>query len=107
MEQVRPVIEKQDAPPQHDRRESDDKSTSDAGSGSESVIKTLASRSRPYETGPHGPITEALLHFLWIKRRRVEDLDDIATQPSVYDRDHAEYYIPKEEWEVSTSSHLV
>jgi len=92
------------------RRESDASSDSDKSletSGTQTPNgKPLASRARPYErAGRLGPITEALAHHFWIKRRRVEDLDDVATQRSVYDGDHAEFYYPKESWEVSRRIH--
>jgi hypothetical protein len=86
------------------RRESDvDSEKPSESSGTQTPNgKPLASRDRPYErAGRLGPITEALAHHFWIKRRRVEDLDDIATQRSVYDGEHADFYYPKESWEVS------
>lgn len=111
MEQLPVALEKsQTREEDFNRRESDATSDTDKSletSGTQTPIgKPLASRARPYErAGRLGPITEALAHHLWIKRRCVEDLDDIATQRSVYDGDHAEFYYPRENWEVSTVSH--
>ena len=111
MEQIPVALEKsQTREDNFPRRESDVASDTDKSletSGTQTPIgKPLASRARPYErAGRLGPITEALAHHLWIKRRRVEDLDDIATQRSVYDGDHAEFYYPRENWEVSPVPH--
>lgn len=60
----------------------------------------LASRKTAYNVTT-GPVTDALYSFLGIRKRVAEDLDEVATQPSVYDTDQAEYYQPKADWEVS------
>ncbi|WWC72811.1 uncharacterized protein I206_106775 [Kwoniella pini CBS 10737] len=80
--------------------EIDDKSLELVTPPSGRVNPPLASRVRPYDTGA-GPVTDAILNFLRIKgkHRDSEALDDIATQPSVYDGQHAEYYKPREDWE--------
>mgnify|MGYP006876499409 CR=1 FL=1 len=51
-----------------------------------------------------GPITDSIINFFKIRRNKGEktDLDDIATQPSVFDGPHAEFYQPRADWEVST-----
>lgn len=74
-------------------------------SGSQTPLaKALASRTKPYEGASAGPITEALAHHLHIRRRRVADLDDVATQESVFDGELAEHYKPNSAWEVSSST---
>lgn len=59
----------------------------------------VAGRTSPYEVR-YGPVTDWVYHHLWIKRRRVEDLDDVATQESVFDGPQAEFYQPRADWEV-------
>lgn len=112
MEQAHLTLEKRKSHQQDPTNEvvtDDDKSASLDLSGTQTPTgKPLATRKKPYDSSEKlGPITEALLHWFWIKRRRVEDLDDIATQPSVFDTDHAEYYRPKETWEVGAIQLLV
>lgn len=63
----------------------------------------LASRKTPYNVVT-GPVTDALYSFLRIRKRRADDLDEVATQPSVYDTDQAEFYHPRSDWEVSLRS---
>jgi hypothetical protein len=65
-----------------------------------SEISTLATRSRAYPSD-HGPITDAFLSFFSIrgKHKDSEALDDIATQPSVYDGEQAKHYQPRDDWE--------
>lgn len=83
----------------------DDVSTKDLDSGQHTpdvIIDSLglASRQSPY-TPYKGPITDVVYHYLRVRRRKTSDLDEIATQPSVYDTDRAEFYQPKPDWEVS------
>jgi len=61
----------------------------------------LADRPKAYTTG-RGPITDNFLNFFRIKgkHRDSEALDDIATQPSVYDGPQAQHYQPRDDWEV-------
>jgi len=61
---------------------------------------TLASRPHAYPT-KRGPVTDAVVNFFSIKKRYrdTELLDDIATQPSVYDTEQAEHYQPRADWE--------
>jgi hypothetical protein len=65
-----------------------------------SESSTLATRSRAYPTN-RGPITDAFINFFSIKgkHRDSEALDDIATQPSVYDGEQAQFYQPRDDWE--------
>ena len=62
----------------------------------------LADRPRAYAIG-RGPVTDAFLKFFRLrgKHRDSEALDDVATQPSVYDGPHAGFYQPRADWEVS------
>lgn len=75
---------------------------SDKGSGTLTPQEKapLASRKTPYNVVT-GPVTDALYSFLRIRQRKVEDLDEVATQPSVYDTAQAEFYQPRSDWEVS------
>jgi hypothetical protein len=69
--------------------------------GSEiSHSSTLASRPNAYPT-KRGPVTDAVVNFFSLRRkhRDTELLDDIATQPSVYDTEQAEHYQPRDDWE--------
>lgn len=61
----------------------------------------LADRPKAYTSG-RGPITDNFLNFFRIKgkHRDSEALDDVATQPSVYDGPQAEHYQPRDDWEV-------
>lgn len=50
----------------------------------------------------------ALLRALRLKKRAaVDDLDSIATQPSVYDGPLASHYAPRSDWEVCSCSFSV
>jgi hypothetical protein len=69
--------------------------------GSEiSHSSTLASRPNAYPT-KRGPVTDAVVNFFSLRRKHhdTELLDDIATQPSVYDTEQAEHYQPRDDWE--------
>jgi hypothetical protein len=73
----------------------------DEKAGSEiSHSSTLASRPNAYPT-KRGPVTDAVVNFFSLRRkhRDTELLDDIATQPSVYDTEQAEHYQPRDDWE--------
>jgi hypothetical protein len=73
----------------------------DEKAGSEiSHSSTLASRPNVYPT-KRGPVTDAVVNFFSLRRkhRDTELLDDIATQPSVYDTEQAEHYQPRDDWE--------
>ncbi len=62
----------------------------------------LAARAQLHETG-RGPVTDAFCSFFDIKSRGHQDsevLDDIATQPSVFDGPQADFYQPPHNWEV-------
>jgi hypothetical protein len=61
---------------------------------------TLASRPNAYPT-KRGPVTDAVVNFFSLRRkdRDTELLDDIATQPSVFDTEQAEHYQPRADWE--------
>lgn len=65
-----------------------------------SHTSTLASRPHAYPT-KRGPVTDAVVNFFSIRRkyRDTELLDDIATQPSVYDGEQAQHYQPRADWE--------
>jgi hypothetical protein len=82
----------------------DDTSDKEAGSGIHTPTFTskapLASRQTAYNVVT-GPVTDALYHVLGIRKRNGQDLDEIATQPSVYDTAQAEFYQPRADWEVS------
>jgi hypothetical protein len=82
----------------------DDISDKEAGSGIHTPTSTskapLASRQTAYNVVT-GPVTDALYHVLGIRKRNGQDLDEIATQPSVYDTAQAEFYQPRADWEVS------
>jgi hypothetical protein len=84
----------------------DDISEKEAGSGTftpNSDSKApLASRKTAYNVTT-GPVTDALYSFLGLKKRKGTDLDEVATQPSVYDTDQAEFYQPRADWEVRCS----
>jgi hypothetical protein len=81
----------------------DDNSEKGSGTLSSSEKAPLASRKSPYNVVT-GPVTDALFSFLRIRKRKAEDLDEVATQPSVYDTDQAEFYQPRSDWEVSRQS---
>ena len=69
------------------------------GSVSEgSVASNLAERSHAYPIR-YGRVTDAFLRLFQTKRYDTEFLDDIATQPSVYDGEQAQYYQPRDDWE--------
>jgi hypothetical protein len=61
---------------------------------------SLADRTTAYHV-QHGPITDALVNFFRISRKHHDTsaLDDIATQPSVYDGPQAAHYQPRADWE--------
>jgi hypothetical protein len=65
-----------------------------------SHTSTLASRPHAYPT-KRGPVTDAVVNFFSMRRkhRDTELLDDIATQPSVYDGEQAQHYQPRADWE--------
>lgn len=60
----------------------------------------LADRKTAYHVN-RGPITDAVVNFFSIKRKYHDTsaLDDIATQPSVYDGAQASHYQPRDDWE--------
>ena len=66
-------------------------------------IPDLASRKQAYDSDL-GPVTDWFAHHLHIRRRKTADLDDVATQPSVFDTDQAEFFQPRDDWEVSCTS---
>lgn len=81
----------------------DDVSEKEAASGTSTPPEhkaPLASRTTAYNVTT-GPVTDALYSFLGIRKRRGTDLDEVATQPSVFDTDQAEFYQPRADWEVS------
>jgi hypothetical protein len=82
----------------------DDVSDKEAGSGIQTPTSTskapLAGRQTAYNVVT-GPVTDALYHVLGIRKRNGQDLDEVATQPSVYDTAQAEFYQPRSDWEVS------
>jgi hypothetical protein len=82
----------------------DDISDKESGSGIHTPTSTskapLASRQTAYNVVT-GPVTDALYHVLGLRKRNGQDLDEIATQPSVYDTAQAEFYQPRADWEVS------
>lgn len=96
-EDVRPL----DAP-----NSDDDISEKGSGTLTPSEKAPLASRKTPYNVVT-GPVTDALYSFLRIRKRRVDDLDEVATQPSVYDTDQAEFYQPRDDWEVSRLFYVI
>ena len=85
----------------------DDVSEKEAGSGTLTPDSKapLASRKTAYNVTT-GPVTDALYSFLRIRKRKGTDLDEVATQPSVYDTDQAEFYQPRADWEVSSINSL-
>lgn len=81
----------------------DDLSEKEYGTGAHTPTTSkaqLASRSTAYNVVT-GPVTDALYHVLGIRKRNPQDLDEVATQPSVYDTTQAEFYQPRADWEVS------
>ena len=57
---------------------------------------------------PSSSLGDAILRLLRLRKRRPEhDLDSIATQSSVFDTEQAEFYKPKDDWEVSKVIALV
>lgn len=80
----------------------DDLSEKEFGNGAHTPTRKaqLASRSTAYNVVT-GPVTDALYHVLGIRKRNTQDLDEVATQPSVYDTAQAEFYQPRADWEVS------
>ena len=80
----------------------DDISDKEAGSGTYTPTgkAPLASRKTAYNVVT-GPVTDTLYHVLRIRKRNGQDLDEVATQPSVYDTAQAQFYQPKADWEVS------
>jgi len=80
----------------------DDASEKEAGSGTHTPGSKapLASRQTAYNVVT-GPVTDALYHFLGIRKRNGQDLDEVATQPSVYDTAQAKFCQPRADWEVS------
>lgn len=60
----------------------------------------LADRTTAYHIS-RGPITDAVTNFFSVKGKGKDTsaLDDIATQPSVYDGPHASHYQPRADWE--------
>lgn len=79
----------------------DDLSDKESGSGVHTPTSKapLASRQTAYNIVT-GPVTDALYHVLGIRKRNGQDLDEVATQPSVYDTAQAEFYQPRADWEV-------
>jgi hypothetical protein len=69
-------------------------------------IPDLAVRKHAYDSDL-GPVSDWFAHHLHIRRRRAADLDDVATQPSVYDTDQAEFFQPRDDWEVSIGTSLL
>jgi hypothetical protein len=74
-----------------------------ASSTSSIVDLKLADRTTAY-IGGYGPVTDALRDFFKLKTKaqRIKDrqaLEDIATQPSVYDGAQAIHYQPRADWE--------
>lgn len=69
------------------------------------TVPPLAERTKAFDTG-YGPITDALCNLFRIrgKAHRSESLDEVATQPSVYDTPQAEFFQPRADWEVGHSS---
>ena len=61
---------------------------------------SLADRTTAYHT-THGPVTDAILNLFSFNRKQHDTsaLDDIATQPSVYDGPQAAHYQPRDDWE--------
>jgi hypothetical protein len=82
----------------------DDISEKEASSGTltPNSKSPLASRQTAYNVVT-GPVTDALYHVLGIRKRNGQDLDEVATQPSVYDTAQAEFYQPRADWEVILS----
>jgi hypothetical protein len=79
----------------------DDISEKEAGSGTTTPNgkAPLASRKTAYNA-VRGPVTDAIYSFLRLQKRNGQDLDEVATQPSVYDTEQAEFYQPRADWEV-------
>ena len=69
----------------------------------ESTTSILADRTTAYVTDK-GPIVASVIDFFRFKRTQAEKdaLEDIATQPSVFDGPHAEFYQPRADWEVGS-----
>lgn len=63
-----------------------------------SLSSTLAERDRAYPI-KRGPVTDAIFRLFKRKQGEKDFLDDIATQPSVYDGPQAEHYQPRADWE--------
>ena len=61
-------------------------------------VPPLATRKAAYDSDLQ-PITDWFAHHLHIRRRREGDLDDIATQHSVFDTDQAAFFQPRADWE--------
>ena len=78
----------------------DDNSEKGSGTLTPNEKEPLASRKYPYNVVT-GPVTDALYSVLGIRKRKSEDLDEVATQPSVFDTDQAEFYQPRSDWEAS------
>lgn len=74
--------------------------SSDIPAETEQHHQNLASRKTAYHQS-RGPVTDALLNLFRIhgRGRDTSALDDIATQPSVFDGEHAKHYQPREDWE--------
>lgn len=68
-------------------------------------VSDLASRKHAYDSDL-GPVTDWFAHHLHIRRRRLADLDDVATQQSVFDTDQAEFFQPRDDWEVCSGTRL-
>ena len=69
---------------------------SDSSSDSDSIEKK---NGVTVEVNPLGKPYKDTRKFFWQKRVRSEDLDEIATQPSVYDNAVlAEKYLPRPDW---------
>jgi len=100
------TVEPKDVQPEHvlPGELPDDISDKESGSGTHTPTSKgpLASRQTAYNVVT-GPVTDALYHVLGIRKRNGQDLDEVATQPSVYDTAQAEFYQPRADWEVSLS----
>lgn len=75
-------------------------SNSEKASSEISDCPKLADRSRPYPI-QRGPVTDTVIRFFTLRNKHLdtEFLDDIATQPSVYDGEQAHHYQPRDDWE--------
>jgi hypothetical protein len=105
-EDVHAVVSRPESDGTHSSTEKAEDSYTTSSGSQTPVAKPLASRTKPYEGASAGPITEALAHHLHVRRRRVADLDDVATQESVFDGELAEHYTPNDAWEVSAAQRL-